>query len=64
MNKTTNTLHLYCKYKGWSGGTIHQAMKDFVKLPKEEKSAFCDILIKNMFNNTDMHGAEWFIKNK
>jgi hypothetical protein len=59
-----NTLGLYCKFRGWQGGTIHQAMEDFNRLPLKEKDKFCGILVDTMPDNTDLQGLKWFMENR
>ena len=59
-----NTLELYCKFKGWNGGTIHQAMEDFSSLTKAEQDKFCGILVDTMLENTDINGVSWFMENR
>ena len=61
---TTNTLQLYCNFKGWQGGTIHQAMEDFKNLPMAEKDKFCGILVDTMLDNTDLQGLDWFMETR
>ena len=60
----TNTLELYCTFRGWKGGTIHQAMDDFTNLELEDKDKFCGILVDTMFDNTDLYGMNWFMENR
>jgi hypothetical protein len=55
------TLDLYCKYKGWQGGTIHQAKQDFSSLPSREKFDFVSILKENKQDCSDYYDQfPWF----
>lgn len=40
-------LSLYCDFRGWEGGTIHQVIEDFDSLDVKEKVAFCNIISEN-----------------
>ena len=42
------TLDLYCDFKGWQGGTIHQALADFRALPVASKDAFCNRAMRHL----------------
>jgi len=60
----TNTLDLYCKFRGWQGGTIHHAMEDFKRIPLKDKDKFCGILVDTMSDNTDLHWLNWFMETR
>jgi hypothetical protein len=61
MGEKTNTLELYCKFRGWQGGTIYQAVRDYKSLPLEQKHGFCLRLIRVFLDITDPGVAGWFI---
>lgn len=46
------TLSLYCTFRGWQGGTIHQALADFKALPMNSKDSFCSIGMVALDNGT------------
>lgn len=60
MNKT-NTLSLYCQFIGWDGGTIHQVKDDFLTLPQASKDTFCNRLMDNMTEISDIENLQWFM---
>jgi len=53
------TLDLYCAFKGWQGGTIHQALEDFRSLPLARKDDFCNTLMANLGALTDGFAREF-----
>lgn len=53
-------LSLYCEFKGWQGGTIHQAITDYDDLPVKEKQEFCNILSANKKYLTDDYNFKYF----
>ena len=57
-------MELWCKYKNIQGGTIHQAKNEYTKLSLEERTKFCNMLVSNMFNLTDLYQMEWFAENR
>ena len=61
MSEKTNTLELYCKFRGWQGGTIHQAVRDYEALPLEQKHDFCILLVRNLLDVTDAETAGDFL---
>lgn len=66
MNQTRITvLELYCGFKGWQGGTIHQAKSDFLSLTASGRLSFLTILNQNK-NNLPPHAVwdvQWFVNN-
>lgn len=59
-----NVLDIYCKFKGWQGGTIHQAMEDFQTLDIKEKDKLCGMLVDNLMSLTDPINARWFMSQR
>lgn len=57
-------LSLYCNFKGWQGGTIHQAIEDFDRLDAKNKKKFCDIVEANKKHLTDDYNFKYFACNK
>jgi hypothetical protein len=52
---SSTTLQLYCEFKGWQGGTIHQALSDFAALPMSDKDKFCNKVFNfGLGNVTDL----------
>lgn len=39
------TFDLWCMFAGWDGGTIHEALRYFIDMPKERQDAFCSMLL-------------------
>lgn len=42
------TIEIYCEFAGWQGGTIHQALADFVNRPIKEQDKFCTMAMIEM----------------
>jgi len=57
-------LSLYCDFKGWQGGTIHQVMSDYDLLPVKDKQQFCAILRDNVNNIMDDYNFKHFACDK
>lgn len=60
-SEKTNILEQYCRFRGWQGGTIHQAKEDYRALPVQQKYDFCLILIRVLLDLTDQEGVAWFV---
>lgn len=59
------TLQLYCEFKKWQGGTIHEAMKDFHDLDMSDKDKFCNKVFNfGLSNVSDIHTFKWFTNNR
>ena len=50
MKKRT-VLQLYCDFKGWQGGTIHQCFSDFLTLGMADKDRFCNMVFRHGTEN-------------
>lgn len=37
-------MEVWCRFAGWQGGTIHQAMREFNGLSDSERQRFLDML--------------------
>lgn len=49
------TLELYCEFKHWQGGTIHQCISDYQTLSMNEKDKFCNMVFNfGTANVTDL----------
>jgi hypothetical protein len=53
------TLDLYCSFRGWQGGTIHQALADFNSLTRTQQDEFCNRLIASLGTLTDGFAVEF-----
>lgn len=55
-------LDIYCDFKGWQGGTIHQAQEDFAQLSFEERNEVCDRLMSSYHSGdlSDLNQLLWF----
>lgn len=44
-------LELYCEFAGWQGGTIHQALTDYLARPLAERDRFCNQVFNHGLGN-------------
>lgn len=44
-NGQAYTFDLWCLWRGWDGGTIHEAFRYFRQMPMHEKDSFCGFLV-------------------
>lgn len=65
-NKSNKTvMQLWCEYRNWQGGTIHQALYEFCyKLSDRERDQFCGILADRITEISDKHNAQDFMRER
>jgi len=62
-----SVLQQYIDFKGWQGGTIHQAKEDFKSLSIEDKDRFCGRLNQILYmlsTASDLSAAQWFMEER
>jgi len=60
----TSCLELFCQYKGYQGGTIHQAIDEFAAMQSGEQDRFCNLLMDKLDNIADLHNVQVFMQKR
>jgi len=60
----TTALELYIRFTGWQGDTIDQAMADFSALDLSQQDKFCNRIMDNLSDISDLHNAKWFMNKR
>ncbi len=53
-------LDLYCKFAHWQGGTIHEAVEDFMRRPRNEQDAFCSEVFNHGTDKLSLYDLQQF----
>ncbi len=54
-------LEIFCRFKGYQGRTLTQAIQEFKQLDMSSKDKFCGLLIDNMMNIADLATMKMFV---